>query len=377
MAKYIGNGRIQIEPGDTLWTIYGPNWQQLSGYTGDPRTLQVGTQLPAPSHMVPKSEKPASQPGQAATLSAQKAQQDLIKLAADIVDEWEFRQEKALRDLGSGITEETKARLQQQAMDLIKPYFDVELSNVTKQIGEQRLRTQEDYDQAVREIATSVTTELKKIDLTEAQSEEEFAQRMADIGATTEFNLDQARTAWADRMEGEIQGRVEAGLGFAGSTTERMGELERRRGSEMGELVRRGGVQQQAAETEAKYTKERAAAAREAVAAYQTNRTAEADIMRGRGERAFGTGDLSVPSASTNLSFANIPQYGLGLEGERYMQELIRNRDFAREAQFTDLIGQEEENFALAREQALKSAGVADSMFQTYFDTEFKRRAGI
>lgn len=47
MAKTV-NGKIVVQPGDTLWGIYGPNWKQMSGYTGDPRRLQPGTVLPAP-----------------------------------------------------------------------------------------------------------------------------------------------------------------------------------------------------------------------------------------------------------------------------------------------------------------------------------------
>lgn len=47
--KILSNGQIQIEQGDTLSNIYGANWQQQSGYTGDPTKLQVGTILPAPS----------------------------------------------------------------------------------------------------------------------------------------------------------------------------------------------------------------------------------------------------------------------------------------------------------------------------------------
>jgi len=46
--KYINQNQIQIEPGDTLYGIYGSNWKQLSGYTGDPTKLKVGTILPAP-----------------------------------------------------------------------------------------------------------------------------------------------------------------------------------------------------------------------------------------------------------------------------------------------------------------------------------------
>jgi hypothetical protein len=45
--KTLPDGRIQIEAGDTLSGIYGSDWKALSGYTGDPTKLQIGTVLPA------------------------------------------------------------------------------------------------------------------------------------------------------------------------------------------------------------------------------------------------------------------------------------------------------------------------------------------
>ena len=47
MAKILTDGKIQVEAGDTLEGIYGPNWKQLSGYTGDPKNLPIGAILPA------------------------------------------------------------------------------------------------------------------------------------------------------------------------------------------------------------------------------------------------------------------------------------------------------------------------------------------
>jgi hypothetical protein len=47
MAIKLADGKIKVEAGDTLYGIYGPNWKQLSGYTGEPRNLQIGTILPA------------------------------------------------------------------------------------------------------------------------------------------------------------------------------------------------------------------------------------------------------------------------------------------------------------------------------------------
>jgi hypothetical protein len=47
MAKTLADGSIEVEKGDTLSGIYGSNWKEASGYTGDPTKLQIGTKLPA------------------------------------------------------------------------------------------------------------------------------------------------------------------------------------------------------------------------------------------------------------------------------------------------------------------------------------------
>jgi hypothetical protein len=57
MAKTLADGRIQVESGDTLSGIYGANWKTLSGYSGDPTKLQIGTILPAIKSSAPVVEK--------------------------------------------------------------------------------------------------------------------------------------------------------------------------------------------------------------------------------------------------------------------------------------------------------------------------------
>jgi hypothetical protein len=52
MAKLINGNQIQIEENDQLGKLYGSNWKALSGYTGDPTKLQIGTILPAPASML-------------------------------------------------------------------------------------------------------------------------------------------------------------------------------------------------------------------------------------------------------------------------------------------------------------------------------------
>jgi RHS repeat-associated protein len=40
-----GDGTHTAEQDDTLWGLYGADWQEKSGYTGDPRNLQIGQQV--------------------------------------------------------------------------------------------------------------------------------------------------------------------------------------------------------------------------------------------------------------------------------------------------------------------------------------------
>lgn len=55
MAKILSDGRVQVEAGDTLSGIYGADWKNQSGYTGDPTKLQIGTILPAKPVITPTS----------------------------------------------------------------------------------------------------------------------------------------------------------------------------------------------------------------------------------------------------------------------------------------------------------------------------------
>ncbi len=47
-ASFFMPNTITVQPGQTLSGIYGNNWKQASGYSGDPTKLAVGTVLPAP-----------------------------------------------------------------------------------------------------------------------------------------------------------------------------------------------------------------------------------------------------------------------------------------------------------------------------------------
>jgi hypothetical protein len=54
-----GDGTYTAEKGDTLWDLYGSEWQEKSGYTGDPHDLQIGDIVGAKQSPL-KTEQPAT-----------------------------------------------------------------------------------------------------------------------------------------------------------------------------------------------------------------------------------------------------------------------------------------------------------------------------
>jgi len=56
MAKYLGDGKFQIEGGDNLWNIAqstlgsGGRWGEITGFSGDPRSLPIGTVVTVPGY---------------------------------------------------------------------------------------------------------------------------------------------------------------------------------------------------------------------------------------------------------------------------------------------------------------------------------------
>jgi hypothetical protein len=59
-----------VRPGDTLSGIYGPNWKQASGYSGDPTKLAIGTVLPAPASRIQSQQFPNTSTNQGPRYSA-------------------------------------------------------------------------------------------------------------------------------------------------------------------------------------------------------------------------------------------------------------------------------------------------------------------
>ena len=90
-----GDGTYTAEKGDTLWDKYGADWKEKSGFTRDPRTLQVGETVGEKNRQNNDSSDPRYKPSQ------ENIQQPLNPITAS--DSYDFSKETYVPVEGIGI----------------------------------------------------------------------------------------------------------------------------------------------------------------------------------------------------------------------------------------------------------------------------------
>lgn len=186
MAKKLPNGQLQVEKGDTLYSIYGPNWASASGYKGDPKTLKIGTVLPAPG-VAPKTPAPASpsapatpsvatptSPGTPAPAPADQSMNVVPAVPAGGA---------AAQPTGlDAYLASAKANLDPNFQSILKQYQDAQA--VTQQSFSDLAKTTLDREPIVRQIYANLANELdvsQQIETTQAQQTGE--QRVGEAKA--------------------------------------------------------------------------------------------------------------------------------------------------------------------------------------------------
>jgi hypothetical protein len=211
---------------------------------------------------------------------------DLVNDAADIVEAYLKTQENALAEIGSFKFDEAAAR--EEALKLNEPYFKDQQSILDRQIKEGQITTVDDYNYRRQQIQDEAAQNLREISITEAETNEQLKDRLTDIGATTAFNLNQARQQWDQTIFKDIQAEARQGRGFSGVMKEQLTNLRTQKEQELAEIQRRGGVAEQTEQRTAKYDLAKAQAARQTVQEYQTREGGRAGQIKTAGERQFG-----------------------------------------------------------------------------------------
>lgn len=141
----------------------------------------------------------------------------IAKIGADIVEDYKNLQEEALADIGVFEWDEEAAT--EDALAIIQPFFEEEFKSLEEDIKEQRLRSAEEYSADLKEITETAQAELKKLDITEAENEQELLARLDAVGAREEYEKAEQGRIMAEAVE-DLQLSLEDIQGRAGFLTE-------------------------------------------------------------------------------------------------------------------------------------------------------------
>jgi len=371
MAKNLGNGKIKIESGDTLYSIYGSNWKQASGYTGDPKKLAVGTVLPAPGSGGGSSTKaksttsqsfaqqamnkmdtiknakttgsPTGQVSSANTSSYQQQQlqgsyqQQLEDSIANSIIELENK----LNSIpGISFSQQELDTFTQKAIDQVKPYYDKKRSEIESGIKEGKIQSAEDLLIKIRAVDLDTTQLLERYDLSKARNEEELVNTLADITSSRDEDLAVKRDEWKYKLDQTKQNQVQSDVLTSGIGRKQISDLLNTQQMTEQQVVDRASRKATTAETTTGYNLKEIALARKQV---------EEDRVRRIGTPEQATATTTALRSELGLS----PDDPLPSDAEIERLRAQRNQTVYKPTALTDLTEQQKQAEESRRQQLL------------------------
>jgi hypothetical protein len=99
-----------------------------------------------------------------------------------------------------------------KAIDQVTPYYNKKRTEIETGIKEGKIRAAEDILTDIRRIQEEIGTTLKKFDIDQAQTEEEFVNTLADITASKDEDIATKRYVWGERIKESKQKQVQTGM---------------------------------------------------------------------------------------------------------------------------------------------------------------------
>ena len=220
MPKILSDGRIKIESGDTLYGIYGSNWKELSGYTGDPTKLQVGAILPAVKGKEPekKQEKTKETPKETPEETTEETPEEKPK--EKTTPKWLAENEQyltltpeeqeymtnyynvlAIQDEES---QNILAKALQDAKDMADPYF-----------AEQIRMAQDELSRAMGQQTDDFASNKRDLELRIEQIDEDLTTGKERLGVDEQAELSRQKRKYEVNLEGLIENAASRGLTFS------------------------------------------------------------------------------------------------------------------------------------------------------------------
>jgi hypothetical protein len=172
------------------------------------------------------------------------------------------------------LSDEEKQTFLDKAVQEITPYYDEQKKRIEEGLQAGKVQTAEDILLNIREIEDTTKQVLAKYDLSQAETEEDFINRISDITATSEEDLTLKREDYKQRIENLKLEQIQTGTLTSGIGAKKVSEQERLKNLEEQILNRQKESDITAAETAKKYSLESIRLARQ---------TAEQDRIRSIG----------------------------------------------------------------------------------------------
>lgn len=173
--------------------------------------------------------------------------------------------DRQLDELGPlSLTDEEKQAFLERAIELVTPYFNKKEAEYQKRLEEGEIQTAFDTLDDIRDIEQETRELLADFDLSTAETEEEFANRLGALTAQTEDQIEEKQRYWAQAIENEKRNQIQRGIFSSGIGKKERDRLAQQREMQLGNIQERAQEQQTELETTKKYNLENIRLAREA-----------------------------------------------------------------------------------------------------------------
>lgn len=193
-------------------------------------------------------------------VSGDKARQMLIDKVADDISELENKLNSVQQ---IGLSQQDLDTFLQKAIDQVTPYYEKKATEIEAGIKEGKIRNAEDLFIKMREFDQETRSQLAGYDIEQAQTEEEFVNKLAEITSNTQDQLELKRQAYSDRIKGLKNEQVQSGILTSGIGKQEVQNVQNQQATDERIIQESGQRDVTQAETAKKYDLQKVALARE------------------------------------------------------------------------------------------------------------------
>ena len=203
------------------------------------------------------------------------------------------------------LTQEEIDTYLEKAIAEITPYYDNKKAEIQASLEAGKTRTAEDLLISIRDIEEQTRTALEGFDLSTAETEEDFLNKIANITATEGEDIALKRNDYAQRLETMKFNQVQKGTVASGIGLKERQELEGRKSMEEAAIQRKADASEAFAQTAKNYNLENIALARRAAEEQRIRKvgtTSEAASTSAQAMDTAGITDMSQLGTPAELA---------------------------------------------------------------------------